>query len=81
VSLEVRVDPGLCMGAQRCLYLAPRTFALDPRGVAVVLDAGALPENELIEVARQCPNFAITVVRDGDVLVGDDFLSDPRGEP
>ncbi|MGH2651277.1 MAG: ferredoxin [Actinomycetota bacterium] len=68
----MRVDDGLCMGAQRCVYLAPKTFALDATGVAVVLDTSALPEVDLIEVARQCPNFAIIVVRDGEVLVGEE---------
>jgi ferredoxin len=72
MGLEVRVDPGLCMSAQRCVYLAPKTFTIDATGVAVVLDTSALPEDELIEVARQCPNFAITVVRDGEVIVGEE---------
>lgn len=60
------------MSAQRCVYLAPTAFAIDATGVAVVLDTTALPDDELIEVARQCPNFAITVVRDGEVLVGEE---------
>ena len=72
MTLEVRVDEGLCLGAQRCLYLAPAVFDLDANGQAEVVDAAGLPEEELIEVARQCPNFAITVLRDGQVVVGGD---------
>ena len=72
MSLDVRVDDGLCLGAQRCVYLAPAAFDLNANGQAEVVDAGALSEDELIEVARQCPNFAITVRRDGEVIVGGD---------
>jgi len=71
VALEVIVDEGLCLGAQRCVYLAPAAFGLNAAGQAEVLDPGALVDDELIAVARQCPNFAITVVRDGEVIVGD----------
>jgi len=72
MGLEVTVDDGLCLGAQRCAYLAPQVFELNGSGQAEVVDKMALPEAELLEVARQCPNFAITVVRDGEVLVGGD---------
>jgi len=72
MSLEVRIDDGLCLGAQRCVYLAPAVFDLNANGQAEVLEAGALSDDELIAVARQCPNFAITVLRDGEVVVGGD---------
>lgn len=72
VALEVTVDEGLCLGAQRCLYLAPTVFELSAAGQAEVVDPASMPEADLIAVARQCPNFAITVRRDGEVLVGGD---------
>ena len=72
MALEVTVDEGLCLGAQRCLYLAPTVFELNASGQAEVLDPASISEAELIEVARQCPNFAITVIRDGEVLAGGD---------
>ncbi len=72
MALEVTVDQGLCLGAQRCLYLAPRVFELNATGQAEVLDPASMSEAELITVAQQCPNFAITVIRDGEVLVGGD---------
>jgi ferredoxin len=72
MGLEVTVDHGLCLGAQRCLYLAPGVFELDGSGQAEIVDMTAIGEAELVEVARQCPNFAITVVRDGEVVVGGD---------
>jgi ferredoxin len=72
VALEVTVDEGLCLGAQRCIYLAPKVFELNAAGQAEVLDPASVLEEDLITVARQCPNFAITVIRDGEVLVGGD---------
>ena len=72
MSVEIRIDEGLCLGAQRCLYLAPAVFDLNGNGQAEVIDPAGLPDEELIEVARQCPNFAITVLRDGHVVVGGD---------
>jgi ferredoxin len=72
MGLEVTVDEGLCLGAQRCAYLAPAVFELNADGQADVIDPGALSEDEIVAVARQCPNFAITVVRDGEVVAGGD---------
>ena len=72
MALEVTVDEGLCLGAQRCAYLAPTVFELNAAGQADVLDPGSVSEADLIAVARQCPNFAITVTRDGEILVGGD---------
>jgi ferredoxin len=72
MSLEVRVDDGLCLGALRCLHLAPGAFELNAVGQAEATDLDSLSEAELVEVARQCPNFAIVVVRDGEVVVGGD---------
>ena len=69
--IEVRVDPGACMGAQRCVYLAPEVFRLGNDGVAEAFDPGAVTEERLVDAARQCPNSAIRVVRDGVVLVGE----------
>lgn len=72
MALEVTVDEGLCLGAQRCIYLAPTVFELNANGQADVLDPASISEDDLIAVAQQCPNFAITVTRDGEVLVGGD---------
>jgi ferredoxin len=72
MALEVTVDHGLCLGAQRCIYLAAGVFELNGSSQAEVVDPTAIAEAELVEIARQCPNFAITVVRDGEVLVSGD---------
>ena len=70
MAFEIRVDEGLCMRAMRCTYLAPAMFEIDERGISYVKDPSALPEDEAIAVAEQCPNVAIVVVRDGETIVG-----------
>jgi len=73
MSLEVEVDPGLCIGAQRCIYLAPDIFEMGEEGFAHVKAAGGdTVEETVIQVARQCPNYAILVRRDGEVIVGEE---------
>ena len=72
MALEITVDHDLCRGAQRCVYLASEVFELNESSQADVVDPAAIGEAELVEVARQCPNFAITVVRDGEILVSGD---------
>ena len=75
MALEVEVDPGLCIGAQRCVYLAPEIFEMGEDGFAHVLEASAPGlEETIIQIARQCPNYAILVRRDGEVIVGEEVL-------
>lgn len=73
MAIEVEVDPGLCIGAQRCIYLAPEIFEMGEDGFARA-KPGSGPEfdEQIIEVARQCPNSAILVRRDSEVIVGED---------
>lgn len=61
MSYTIRVDEDLCMGAQRCLYLAPSTFELNAEGIAEVVDPRALSEEQAEKIAYECPNFAIVV--------------------
>jgi len=75
LDLEVEVDPGLCIGAQRCVYLAPDIFEMGEDGFATVKPlSGAELDEKIIQVARQCPNYAILVRRDGEVIVGEDVV-------
>jgi ferredoxin len=41
---NLEIDPDQCMGAQRCVFLAPEVFDLDDEGTAVVLDTAGLSE-------------------------------------
>lgn len=61
MSFTVRVDDDLCMGAQRCLYIAPDSFDLNDEGIAVVTDISGMTREQAEKVAFECPNFAIEV--------------------
>jgi ferredoxin len=69
--IVVRIDPGSCMAAQRCAYLAPQVFRLGGDGIAEVVDPAAASADRVIEIARECPNLAIRVWRDGILVAGE----------
>jgi ferredoxin len=61
MSFTVKVDDELCMGAQRCLFLAPDTFELNDEGIAEVTDISGMTREQADKIAYECPNFAIEV--------------------
>lgn len=67
-KIEVRVDRELCLGARQCSFVTPEVFSHETDGTAVVGDPRAAPLERVLEAARICPNFAITVIADGEVL-------------
>lgn len=72
VSLEVSIDPELCIGSGDCVRLVPEGFELDEtRGVSVPLPGAAAAEPaRIIEAARVCPTQAIRVVVEGRAAHG-----------
>jgi ferredoxin len=64
MALEIDVDPTRCNGSAVCVRLAPGVFHID-RGLAMVVDEDACPEQAVLVAARECPTAAITVTRDG----------------
>jgi ferredoxin len=69
MALEVTIDVGACMGSHECSFWAPGVFDNADDGKAFVVDPNAQPEEKVLEAARHCPNFAISVVKDGVRLV------------
>jgi ferredoxin len=65
-DITLEVDPGLCMSAQRCTYLAPQAMGLDDDGIARVDDPNALTHDQAERIAAECPNSAISVHRKQD---------------
>jgi ferredoxin len=61
MTIDVFVDPELCIGSGTCIRLAPGAFELDDDGVADVVAPDAVPEDKLRAAARSCPTGAITV--------------------
>ncbi len=69
MDLEVEIDREVCMGSGNCMYEAPGVFDFDDDGVARVVDPSASPEDRVIAAARKCPTHAITVRRDGVIVL------------
>jgi ferredoxin len=72
VTVEVRIDHDVCMSSGECAFHLPAVFDVDDEtGQGVVKDdaVASATEDALVDVARRCPNFAISVFRDGDQLV------------
>mgnify|MGYP001618078673 CR=1 FL=1 len=69
MEIVVTVDVDACMSSGECLHWAPGVFVHDERKKSTVVDVAAAPLDSIVEAARRCPNFAITVVADGEQLV------------
>ena len=67
-DVVVSVDPGMCMGVQSCIRVAPRSFAIDDANTAHGVPEPPDDLETLVEAAAACPNFAITVAVDGEVV-------------
>lgn len=61
MTLEVEVNPELCIGSGNCVHLAPNAFELDDDGVASPTNPEAVSEDQLRLAARSCPTGAIRV--------------------
>jgi ferredoxin len=64
-SLEIEIDAERCSGSGECSFRAPATFRLGDANKAEVADPAGEPEETILEAARSCPCFAITVRRAG----------------
>lgn len=60
------IDREECVSAGRCISSAPGFFVFDGDELAAVDESGDRPDDEaLLRIARQCPNGAIRLARDG----------------
>ncbi|HEY1919476.1 MAG TPA: ferredoxin [Streptosporangiaceae bacterium] len=65
--MKIHVDTDACSGSGNCTRIAPRMLTLVTSGdqdVAEVIPGGEATDDELIEAARSCPWFALTVEDD-----------------
>ena len=69
MTLDIRIDRDACMGSGNCSFWAPAVFDLDDDGIAVVIDAEAAPEEQIVLAGQGCPTQAISITRDGERIV------------
>ena len=67
MGYAVSVDGDLCIGSGTCVVTAPAAFVFDADGIATVVPAAAaaLSDEELRDIARNCPSGAIALHQDG----------------
>ena len=68
MALDIQIDRDACMGSGNCSFWAPGVFDLDEEGIAIVLDATAMPDDKIVLAAQGCPTQAIAIF-DGDTKV------------
>jgi ferredoxin len=64
-GVRVMVDRRRCQGNAQCALAAPRVFATDDDGYAMVLNRGRVPageEEEAMAAQRTCPEQAIVIL-------------------
>ncbi len=69
MALEININREICMGSGNCSFWAPDVFDLDDDGVAIVISADGSPEEKVILAAQGCPTQAISISRDGEIIV------------
>lgn len=69
MTLKIEINRDACMGSGNCGFWAPGVFDLDDDGIAVVLDAEAAPEEQIVLAGQGCPTQAISITRDGERIV------------
>ena len=69
MALEININREICMGSGNCSFWAPDVFDLDDDGVAIVISADGSPEEKVILAAQGCPTQAISIRRDGEIIV------------
>ena len=68
MTLRIEIDRESCMGSGNCSFWAPGVFDLDDDGIAIVIDATAMPDDKIVLAAQGCPTQAIALF-DGDTKV------------
>lgn len=68
MAVEVKVERARCIGSKTCISAAPGVFHLDSQRIAVVVDPDAVPIDQVVRAAVNCPTGALSVFEDGEQL-------------
>ena len=72
--IEVRVDEGMCMGVESCIRHAPASFTMTPERRSIAVDPPGDDLGAVVAAAQSCPNFAISVYVDGEIVFDPDNM-------
>lgn len=60
-QVNITIDYDRCVGTAMCKAFAKKTFGLNEKGLAVVVDPPGDDTDRIVNAAEQCPMGAITV--------------------
>ena len=66
--LEIRVNRSHCQGAGECVSIARKSFRMDRTICAKAINPPPDTEETLRAAVDACPNMAIELLRDGEVI-------------
>ena len=62
MAYQVRVSADKCIGAASCVAVAVKTFKLNDKNIAEVIDQNGNVDEEKLLAAQSCPTAAIEVI-------------------
>lgn len=65
--MKIEVDRELCISVASCVQVAPGTFELDDKGIAIVKSGSKDTLDTVLQAAKSCPVNAIRVYDDNGV--------------
>jgi len=63
--MKIIIDRTKCEGYAKCIQVAPKTFKLDAKMIAEVIDAKAYTDEKILFAAKLCPTKAIALEEEG----------------
>lgn len=61
MTLKIKIDREVCIGASACIAAAGKTFVLDDEGKSKVMNPSGDPEEAIRQAAAACPTAAISL--------------------
>ncbi|MFA6253620.1 MAG: ferredoxin [Patescibacteria group bacterium] len=62
--MRIEIDRELCISVASCVAIAPSTFELDDKGIAVIKNLKGDDEKVILQAAQSCPVNAIIIYDD-----------------
>lgn len=67
--MKIEVDREACISVASCVQVAPGTFELDDKGIAIVKKSSPDTLETVLQAAKSCPVNAIRVYDDSGALL------------
>lgn len=62
--MKIEIDRELCISVASCVAVAPNTFELDDKGIAIIKNPTGDDAKTILQAAQSCPVNAIRIFDD-----------------